>query len=397
MKKIVNEIDIDNKRVIVRCDFNVPIKNGKILDSSKIDAATETINYLIEHNCKIILLSHLGKVRSEADKQKNTLKPVFEYLKTILKTNVYFYEKTRSLDLDNKVKGLNSREVLLIENTRHEDYPDKLESNNDIQLAMYWSNLGDIFVLDAFASAHRAHASTCGIAKFIPNCYGFLVAKEMANLDKYVNHPEHPFTIVMGGAKMDDKLALIKTLIKKCDFMLLGGALANTCLKVLGYDIGSSLASDKPEILKEVYKIVNEYKEKIILPTDAIIGRSYDANFVDYVTINELNIDDSINDIGVKTLNQYREIISNSTKTLFMNGTVGKYEDKRFANGTKELLEMIKNSPCTKVAGGGDALSAINTFGYQQCFNYLSTGGGATLEYIANGSLIALDVIAKEN
>lgn len=196
---------------------------------------------------------------------------------------------------------------------------------------------------------------------------------------------------------MDDKLALIKTLIKKCDFMLLGGALANTCLKVLGYDIGSSLASDKPEILKEVYKIVNEYKEKIILPTDAIIGRSYDANFVDYVTINELNIDDSINDIGVKTLNQYREIINNSTKTLFMNGTVGKYEDKRFANGTKELLEMIKNSPCTKVAGGGDALSAINTFGYQQYFNYLSTGGGATLEYIANGSLIALDVIAKEN
>lgn len=397
MKKIVNEIDIDNKRVIVRCDFNVPIKNGKILDSSKIDAATETINYLIEHNCKIILLSHLGKVRSEADKQKNTLKPVFEYLKTILKTNVYFYEKTRSLDLDNKVKGLNSREVLLIENTRHEDYPDKLESNNDIQLAMYWSNLGDIFVLDAFASAHRAHASTCGIAKFIPSCYGFLVAKEMANLDKYINHPEHPFTIVMGGAKMDDKLALIKTLIKKCDFMLLGGALANTCLKVLGYDIGSSLASDKPEILKEVYKIVNEYKEKIILPTDAIIGRSYDDNFVDYVTINELNIDDSINDIGVKTLNQYREIINNSTKTLFMNGTVGKYEDKRFANGTKELLEMIKNSPCTKVAGGGDALSAINTFGYQQYFNYLSTGGGATLEYIANGSLIALDVIAKEN
>lgn len=395
MKKIVNEIDVQNKRVIVRCDFNVPIENGKILDTSKIDAATETINYLIDQNCKIILLSHLGKIKKAEDKEKNTLKPVYEYLKTILKTNVYFSEQPRSIELESKINGLSNKEVILLENTRYEDYPDKLESGNDIQLAMYWASLADIFVLDAFASSHRAHASTCGIAKFIPSCYGFLVNKEMTNLNQYIIHPEHPFTIVMGGAKMDDKLALIKSLIPKCDFMLFGGALANTCLKVLGYDIGSSLASEKPEVLKEVYTIVNQYKDKIILPTDAIIGRKYDQNFVDYTTINEIMIDDAIMDVGIKTLNQYREIINNSTKTLFVNGTVGKYEDKRFANGTKELLEMIKNAPCIKVAGGGDALSAINRFGYQQYFNYLSTGGGATLEYIADGTLVALEEIAK--
>lgn len=395
MKKLVNEIDVQGKRVIVRCDFNVPVKDGNIIDASKIDAAKETINYLIEQNCKIILLSHFGKVKTEEDKINNSLKPVYEYLKEHLNTNVYFHEKPRSLDLELRIAELQPKDVILLENTRFEDVPDKLESSNDPQLAMYWASLADVFVLDAFASAHRAHASTCGIAKYIPSCYGFLVGKEISMLTQYVLQAKHPFTIIMGGAKIDDKLSLIKTLITKCDHMLLGGGLANTALKVMGYNVGTSLVSNDPEVLKEVYDIVNTYREKIILPTDVIIGRAYDEQFVQYAVLNDLTIDDIISDVGLKTLNQYRLILENETKMLFMNGTVGKYEDRRFANGTKELLEIIRNANCTKVAGGGDAVSAINKFGYQNDFDYLSTGGGATLEFLANGTLPAIEAIAK--
>ncbi len=395
MKKLVNEINVQGKRVIVRCDFNVPIQDGQILDTSKIDAAKETINYLISQNCKIILLSHFGKVKKEEDKKKNSLYPVYEYLKKSLNTNVYFYDKTRSLELEYKIKELKEKDVILLENTRFEDVPNKLESGNDPQLAMYWASLADIFVLDAFASSHRAHASTCGIAKYIPSCFGFSVAKEVSALTEYILHAKHPFTIIMGGAKIDDKLSLIKSLINKCDYMLLGGGLANTALKVLGYNVGSSLVSNDSAVLKEVYDLVNTYRNKIILPSDVIIGRAYDENLVKYATLNDITVDDIISDIGLKTLNQYQEILANETKTLFMNGTVGKYEDRRFANGTKELLELIRNSQCLKVAGGGDAVSAIHKFGFQEDFDYLSTGGGATLEFLANGTLPALEAVEK--
>lgn len=395
MKKCVNEIDVLNKRVIVRVDFNVPIKDGKILDTSKIDKALETINYLISQNSKIVLLSHLGKVKSEEDKLINTLKPVYEYLKTVIKSNVYFSEVTRSIDLENKVNNLNAGDVILIENTRWEDFPKKLESSNDPQLSLYWSSLGDVFVLDAFGSSHREHASTCGIARYIPSCYGFLVAKELKYLDEYVLHAEHPFTVFMGGAKIDDKLKVIKVLIDKCDYLLLGGGLANTCLKVMGYNIGGSICSTNEEVLKEVSQLLNNYKNKIILPVDVIVGSTYDNNYIDYKLLDLVTDNETIMDIGVKTINQYKEIIFNQTKTFFMNGTPGKYEDNRFANGTKELCELLKNANCKKIAGGGDAVGAINKLGYDSSFNYLSTGGGATLLYIANGSLAALDKIEK--
>lgn len=394
MKQRIQDMNLTNKKVIVRCDFNVPIKNGQILDDKKIRASLETINYLINQNCRVILLSHLGKVKSAEDKLKNTLEPVAYRLNELLPTKVIFSKQTKSPTLDLRVQALKPKEVLLIENTRYEDFPEKLESNNDIRLASYWASLADVFVLDAFASAHRLHASTAGIAKFIPSCLGFLVQKELKMLDDYCLNPKHPFTIIMGGAKIDDKLDLMLKLLPKCDNLLLTGGLANSCLKALGLNIGSSLATNNQEILNRVREMLIKYRTKINLPLDAIVGVNYNDTYVAQKPINAITENESINDIGPNTINKYASII-NESKEVFLNGTAGIYEDKRFANGTKELLQVLKYSSAEVIAGGGDCLSAINNFGYEDAFTYLSTGGGATLEYLVNEKLPAIDAIEE--
>ena len=261
-----------------------------------------------------------------------------------------------------------------------------------MQLASYFASLGDIFVLDAFASAHRKHASTYGITKFIPSCLGFLVQKEMEMLNKYVLNAPRPFVIIMGGAKIDDKLALVSKLLPKCDHMLLAGGLANSALKSLGLNIGSSLVSESADTLENVKKILSENSRKIILPFDAIVGNKYDENSVVSKDINKVLADEVIGDVGPKTLGQYRKVLADA-KTIFMNGTLGMYEDKRYSNGTLELLELLKGLPATKIAGGGDCTSAIDKFGYQKSFDFISTGGGATLEYIMKGTLPAIEAI----
>ena len=397
MKQRLQNMDIDNKRVVLRCDFNVPIKDGKILDDYKIRASLQTIEYLIEHNCKIIILSHLGKVKTEEDKIKNTLEPVANRLNELLNTKVSFSKQTRNYALEMMVDQMEPKQVLLLENTRYEDLDGKRESGNDPQLASYWASLGDVFVLDAFGSCHRAHASTAGIAKYIPSCIGFLVQKEIEALDKYVLNPNRPFTIIMGGAKIDDKLELINKLLPKCDHLLLTGGLANTALKAIGFQIGSSISSNNEETLEKVRNMLSLNKDKILLPFDAIVGKEYNNDYVEYRLINEISINESINDIGNKTIEEYSKIIDNS-KTIFVNGTSGIYEDNRFANGTKMLLdELVKVSSTTDIIiGGGDASSSIHNFGYDNKFKYVSTGGGATLEYIINESLPALDAISDE-
>ena len=396
MKQRIQDLDVNNKRVILRCDFNVPVKDGKILDDSKIIASLTTINYLIKNGAKIIILSHFGKVKTEEDKKNNSLAIVAEYLQQLVDTTVTFSKQTRSLFIETKTFQMQPGEILFLENTRFEDVPNKLESGNDAQLAMYWADLGDIFCLDAFGSSHRAHASTCGIAKYIPSCVGFLVQNEMEMLDKYVLNAEKPFTILMGGAKVEDKVDLIESLVPKCDHLLITGGIANSCLHTLGFNVGASLRTTDPETIKRIKTILINNKNKIELPVDVIVGRKYDEKYIEHITIDKIVDEDAIYDIGMKTVNRFKEIIDNS-KTVFVNGTAGMYEDNRYATGTREILNVITSSQASKIAGGGDGVSAIKKFNVADKFTYLSTGGGATLEYIINnGSLPAIEQIAEK-
>ena len=395
MKMKLQNMDIDNKKVLLRLDLNVPMKDGKILDDNKIQASLQTINYLVDHNAKIIILSHLGKVKTEQDKLNNSLEVVARRLKELVNTKVIFSKQTKSVYLTDLVNKLNSKDILVIENTRFEDVPNKLESNCDPELSSYWASLADVFVMDAFASMHRVHASTAGVCKYIPSCIGFLVQKEMDMLDKCVNNPEKPFTIIVGGAKLDDKLRVINKLINKCDHMLLTGGLANTFLKVLGFNIGESIVSHDELVIDEVKELLMKYKDKILLPFDVIVGNKYNDDYIEMKTISNIDNEDIIKDLGRKTLDEYKKIIDESA-TIFLNGTDGVYEDNRFANGTKEMLDIISNSKAITVVGGGDSVSAVRNFGYQSKFKYISTGGGATLKYIENGTLDALSYINDE-
>ncbi len=392
MKKRIQDMDVKNKKVLLRCDFNVPVKDGKILDDSKIVESLNTIEYLIKEGAKIIILSHFGKVKTEEDKAKNSLAPVAKHLQELVSSKVIFSTSTRSIMLESKIDEMQPGDIMVLENTRFEDVPDKLESGNDTQLAMYWSSLADIFCLDAFGSAHRKHASTYGVAKYIPSCIGFLVQKEVEMLDKYILHAAHPFTIMMGGAKVEDKVALIEALLPRCDNLLITGGIANSCLYTLGYNVGDSLRTTDPDVMRQLKNIIIENKNKIMLPLDAIVGRSYNADFINHVNIDSVEEDDIIYDIGMKTVNKYKIIISKSA-TVFVNGTAGKYEEPKYATGTRELLTAIANSSAVKIAGGGDGVSAVKSFNLQDHYTFLSTGGGATLEYIINGGLPAIDNI----
>lgn len=394
MKKCLQNMNIKNKRVILRVDYNVPIQNGVILDNTKIKETLETINYLMEENCKIIILSHLGKVKTEEDKYRYSLKPVAEALKSFLQTEVYLTNDIMSSDLKNRVDELKPKEILMLENTRFADLNGKLESNCDPQLSMLWASLGDIFVNDAFGCAHRAHASNYGIAKHLPSCIGFLMQKEIVSLNRLVMNPEHPFVVCMSGAKIDDKIELLENLITKCDYLLCGGGIANTCLKALSFNVGQSLASMNYQTIERIQKIMLENKEKIMLPLDAIVGSTYDENYVKYKLIDKIDDNDVILDVGVKTLEKYKKTIE-SAKTIFINGTLGLYENIKFANGTKEFFDMVAKSKAISVVGGGDSASAARSLGYENKFTYISSGGGATLEYLGSGKLIALSVIEE--
>lgn len=389
MKKM-QELEVDNKTVILRCDFNVPIKDNKIIDDFKIIKSLDTIKYLLERNCKIIILSHLGKIKSEQDKINNSLEIVAKRLKELLHANVIFSKVIMHDALKQRINIMKSKDIMLLENTRFLDFPNKLESNCDDNLSKYWASLGDVFIMDAFGSSHRRHASTYGISKYLPSGIGLLVQEEIKNLNDYVINANHPFTIIMGGAKIDDKLELMNKLLPKCDYMLLAGGLANTCLKVLGFNIGNSISSKDDVILNKVKDILVQYKDKITLPYDVIVSNTYNDDFIDQKNINEIESNEEIKDIGGNTLNIYKDII-NKSKTIFINGTAGVYEDNRFANGTKELLRLLSNAPGDVIVGGGDAASSARTLGYENSFKYISTGGGATLDYIINEKMAIED------
>ncbi len=396
MKKCLQNVIVRNKTVIVRVDYNVPIKDGKILDDTKIKLTLDTLYYLLSENCKIILLSHLGKVRNASDKRKYTLEPIANHLKTlILKGNVYFSKENYGSDLTQRVKAMLPQDILVLENTRFLDVPNHLESNCDPQLSEFWASQADLFVNDAFGCAHRKHASNYGIALHLPSCIGFLMQKELGMLNRLIIHPIHPFTVIMGGAKIEDKLSLIKSLLPKCDYLLCGGAIANSILKALNFNVGQSLRSDDEKTIKAIQELLIKYKDKFMVPLDAIVSSTYDNKFAQYKLITNILDNDVILDIGSKTLEKYQTAIMQS-ETIFLNGTVGEYEDEKFANGTKELLNMLEKSGAIVVVGGGDAASSVNNLGYANKFTYTSTGGGATLKYIADEKLVALDAISEE-
>lgn len=384
MKCIKDEI-IKNKKVLLRCDLNVTIKDGIIIDDTKIKKSLYTINHLLENNNSIIILSHLGKIKTEEDKEKNTLFPVYLKLKELVHTNICFSSTTRGELLETLTNNLKPKEIVLVENTRFEDYPKKLESTCDMTLAKYWAGLADVFINDAFGSSHRKHASNYGIKKYIPSYYGLLIDEEITKLNELINNPQQPFLVIIGGAKVDDKLKLIDELLKKCNHLIAGGGIANTFICAKGYNVGKSLVN--LENIAEIKKILTNNQNKIITPTDFYVDNNGKK---EYRKLNEIKNDDIIYDIGDESLKQYETIINNA-KTIFINGTVGLYENKNFEFGTKSLLTKLKNSKVKTFVGGGDAVSSTNKLGFENTFYYKSTGGGATLEYIIHHSLAALE------
>ena len=375
--KFIEDINIDNKKVILRLDLNVTIKDNQILDDTKIVKSLKTINYLLDHNCKVLIMSHLGKIKTEEDKINNSLKIVCARLCELLGKPIVFVTTTRGKELED---AFNNNDIVMMENTRYEDLDGKKESGNDEELAKYWASLGEVFINDAFGTTHRCHASNNGISKYLESGYGYLIKEELDGLDPIVNNIKRPFTVIMGGAKVDDKVQLIKSLLSECDNLLVGGGIANTFLKASGYEIGESLYS--ADYIDEVKDILNEYSSKIVLPIDVVVNNNDNISTIDSKSVTE----GAIYDLGPKTLQVYRDILDES-ETIFINGTIGLYEDERYNKGTIELFNILRRCNNIKIAGGGDAVASINTLGYQDAFNYLSTGGGATLEYIADKKL----------
>ena len=365
--KIITDADVSGKRVIVRVDYNVPRKDNKIVDDTRIVGSLKTINYLIENKAKIILLSHLGRVESEEDKKKNSLKIVAEHLTTLVRTPVYFFNNTRGEELEEMVNNLQDGEILLVENTRYEDYPTKLESSCDEKLSKYWASLGDIFVLDAFGSAHRCHASTYGISKYIPSYAGFLVKEETDMLNKSMKEKR---TLLLGGAKVDDKIGVIDNLVPNSDKVLIAGAMCFTFLKVKGINIGKSILSE--DNMDYVKSILDKYSDKIYLPVDVVTQNGIKD-------IEKMSNDDIGYDIGPKTIKLFKDLLKDSNLVLW-NGPLGKYEEKEYENGTKEIMKYLENQKFPTILAGGDVTGASSYFKVKMY--YVSTGGGSTLEYL---------------
>lgn len=376
MKKIT-DFDFKDKKVILRLDLNVPIKDGEILSKEKINSSLKTINYISNSGGRVIILSHLGKIKEEKDKEKNSL---FIVYKEMLKEfdNIYFSSATHGTVLEEKINNLNNGDILLVENTRFEDLDNKKESSCDEELSKYWASLGDIFINDAFGMTHRKHASNYGISKYLPSGIGFLIEKEIKGLEPVIN-PIHPFVIIMGGAKVNDKLDIIKGLLPKCDYLLVGGGIANSFL-ACNSNVGKSLIDE--DKIADLKGLLSEYKEKIIIPTDVVVKENENIR---NSRIDNLTNDSIIYDIGTETINNYAKYI-NDAKTIFLNGTMGLYEDDKYSAGTKEILNLVSKASADKIAGGGDALASIEKFNVKG-FDYKSTGGGATLEYIKSGKL----------
>lgn len=393
MKKTIKDYDLHGKRVIIRCDFNVPMKDGKITDDTRIQAALPTIEYAINESAKVILMSHLGRVKEEKDLVKNDLFPVAQRLSNLLNQKVLFCKATSGSELKDAVDGLKDGEVLLMQNTRYEDLNGKKESSNDPELGAFWASLGDIYINDAFGTAHRAHASNVGIASHLPNGIGFLIEKELNHLESLKN-PERPYVIIMGGAKVSDKIKVIENLAPIADKIMIGGGMAFTFLKAKEIDIGKSLLEE--DSLEFCQKMIATYGDKLVLPVDVNVTTEFSEETPHHICkVSEIGADEMAMDIGPETIAMMKEVLANA-KTVFWNGPLGVYEMKEYQKSTNELLKTIANSSIHSVLGGGDIVAAASELGFKDKVSHASTGGGATLEFLEGKELPGIAIIQEK-
>ncbi|HCK0307043.1 TPA: phosphoglycerate kinase [Listeria innocua] len=385
-KKVVTDLDLKNKKVLVRVDFNVPMKGGKITNDNRIVAALPTIEYILEQNGKAILFSHLGKVKTEEDKEGKSLRPVAARLSELLGKEVKFVPTTRGPELEKAVDELKDGEVLLFENTRFEDIDGKKESKNDPELGKYWASLGDVFVNDAFGTAHRAHASNVGIASNLESAAGFLMEKEIKFIGGVVDNPARPLVAILGGAKVSDKIGVIENLLTKADKVLVGGGMTFTFMAAQGQEIGKSLLeADKVELAKG---LLEKAGDKLVLPVDAVVSKEFsnDAPF-HTVSADSIPADEMGLDIGQATIDLFTKELQGA-KTVVWNGPMGVFELSNFAKGTIGVCEAIANlTDATTIIGGGDSAAAAMDLGFADKFTHISTGGGASLEYLEGKEL----------
>ena len=386
-KKTMEDLQVNGKTVLVRVDFNVPMEDGAITDDNRIRQAIPTLKALIEANAKVVCFSHLGRIKSEEDKAKNSLRVVSEKLSEHLNQPVTFIPETRGEALESAIKALKPKEVLMFENTRFEDLDGKKESKNDPELGKYWASLGDVFVNDAFGTAHRSHASNVGIAANIEvSVAGKLLQKEIDFIGGAIDNPKRPFVAILGGAKVSDKIGVIRNLLKTADTILIGGGMSYTFLKAQGYEIGTSLVeNDKIELAKE---LLEEAKGKIVLAKDYKLTKEF-SNDAPYRVgrYDAFESDEMGLDVGPETIAMYQELLKDA-KTVVWNGPVGVFEFSQYAGGTKAICEILANLKDTiTIIGGGDSASAAINFGYEESFSHISTGGGASLEYLEGKEL----------
>ena len=379
-KKTVKDIDLKNKRVLMRVDFNVPMADGKVTDDKRIKAALPTIKYVLEQGASLLLMSHLGRPKGGPDPEFS-LRAASEALSALLEKPVQMAPDCVGADVEAMAKGLKSGDVLMLENTRFH----KGEEKNDLDLAKQMAALGDVYVNDAFGSAHRAHSSTEGIARFLPAVSGFLMEQELEYLGRAVANPEHPYIAILGGAKISDKILVVETLASKCDKLIIGGGMANTFLSAKGLNMQDSLV--EAESLETAKSLLGKLSEKLVLPVDAVIADKFDAEAnTQVVDVDKIPAGWRMLDVGPKTISLYQATL-NGSKLIVWNGPVGVFEMPKFAEGTFALARMLAESKATTVIGGGDSASAVKKAGVAKQMTHVSTGGGASLEFLEGKEL----------
>ena len=389
-KKTIRDIDLKGKKVLVRCDFNVPLdENQNITDNTRIVAALPTIKYLLENNCKIILCSHLGRPKGEF-KPEFSLKPVAKELSRLLGKEVIMAKDVIGEDATEKAANLKEGEILLLENVRFH----REETDNDPEFSKKLASMAEIYVNDAFGAAHRAHSSTVGVASYLPAVSGFLIEKELKFLGNALNNPERPFMAILGGAKVSDKIGVIDNLLEKVDALLIGGGMAYTFFKAQGYNVGDSLCEeDKLDLAKELMQKAKDKGVKLMLPVDTKIGKEPKAG-TETKTVACTEIPDGWEglDIGEKTINMFKEELQKA-KTVVWNGPLGLFEVDEFAVGTNEIAKVLANLDATTIIGGGDSAAAVRKAGLQDKMTHISTGGGASLEFLEGKKLPGIECL----
>lgn len=391
MKKTVRDIEVRGKKALVRCDFNVPMQDGAITDDIRIRSALPTINYLVDHGAKVILMSHMGRPKGEA-KMEYSLKPVADRLSQLLEKEIHFRSVPEVVNqsVADEAAALKDGEIMLLENVRFR----KEETKNEPGFAKELAGLGDLFVNDAFGTAHRAHCSTAGVADYLPAVSGFLIEKEVKFLGDTLENPQRPFVAIMGGAKVGDKIPVIENLLNKVDTLVIGGGMSYTFFKAMGLEIGTSILDEESlELAKNLLKQAEEKGVNILLPVDVVCAKEFDNNSEKLICRREDIPKDRMGmDIGPDSIKLINEELRKA-KTVVWNGPMGVFEMPNFAEGTKKVAEGLANSSAATIIGGGDSAAAVEQFGYADKMTHISTGGGASLEFLEGKVLPGIAVI----